>query len=679
MLIGAFLALSAPGNAAAGRSARILPITRIARPVPFPRPFTNFAAAHLTYYGGPVMPFTENAIVLWGSTGHTTALTTALPSFLTDFANSGNGNPYNIALEYHTQGLSGSTTNQPLTIGSRYLGAYTITPSTSSTNLTDAQVSAELKAQIAAGHLPAPRASFGGPVTEYYVMFPAADSICMGSSCSDVQFCAYHSNATYGAASIPFTYAILPESTPPDSGCGPSLGVGNLTSMTSHEMVESMTDSEVGSATTFGPPLAWYDATNGEIGDICNGEQATVTLGADTWTVQKQWSNTLNSCVSTDANLQGVAATFSTSSSGVPLGFNASATTSPNGTHTITNYAWDWGDGSSSSGSSATTTHAYASAGTRVVTMIATDASGATGVKFLSLTTRQLTVSAANGSVTSSPTGVSCGATCSANFLDGASVTLNETPATGYVFTGWSGDCSGTSTCVVTMSATRNVTATFAPAATSYLLTVAKAGTGTGTVTSSPAGISCGATCTHSYSSGTVVVLTAAPATGSTFAGWSACSGTGTCSVTMSSAKSVTATFNVSPPPPPPPPPPPTPPPPPPPPPTCVVPGVSGLTVAAAGTALTTAHCALGTVTSATSKTIPKGLIISQTPAAGSQGSNGEAVNVVVSSGAPKKPPAKLITLCYRHHTVHVSKAAAKKLRKHGAKLGKCKVVKKRP
>jgi uncharacterized repeat protein (TIGR02543 family) len=445
--------------------------------------------------------------------------------------------------------------------------------------------------------------------------------------------------------------------------------------MTSHEMVESMTDSEVGSATSYGPPLAWYDITNGEIGDICNGQQATVTLGADMWTVQKQWSNTLNSCVSADANLQGVAATFTTSSSGVPLGFNASATTSPNGTHTITNYAWDWGDGSSSSGSSATTTHAYASAGTRVVTMIATDASGATGVKFLTLTTRQLTVSATNGSVASSPTGISCGATCSANFLDGASVTLTETPATGYVFTGWSGDCAGsTTTCVVTMSAARNVTATFAPSGTSYLLTVAKAGSGAGTVTSSPAGINCGATCTHSYSSGTVVVLTAAPATGSTFAGWSACAGTGTCSVTMSSAKNVTATFNVSPPPPPPPPPPS---PPPPPPPTCVVPGVSGLTVGAASTALNAAHCALGTVSTATSKTIPKGLIISQSPAAGSTGSNGEAVNVVVSSGAPKKPPVKRITLCYRHHTVHVTKAAAKKLRKHGAKLGACKVVKK--
>jgi hypothetical protein len=79
----------------------------------------------------------------------------------------------------------------------------------------------------------------------------------------------------------------------------------------------------------------------------------------------------------------------------------------------------------------------------------------------------------------------------------------------------------------------------------SFTLTVTKAGSGSGTVTSSPAGVNCGSDCSESYASGTNVTLTAAPAAGSTFAGWSgACSGTGSCAVTMSSARSVTATFN---------------------------------------------------------------------------------------------------------------------------------------
>jgi hypothetical protein len=79
-------------------------------------------------------------------------------------------------------------------------------------------------------------------------------------------------------------------------------------------------------------------------------------------------------------------------------------------------------------------------------------------------------------------------------------------------------------------------------------LTVTKAGTGAGTVTSSPAGISCGTTCTTqnaAFTNGTSVSLSAAPNTGSSFGGWSgACSGTGGCTVAMSQARQVTATFN---------------------------------------------------------------------------------------------------------------------------------------
>jgi hypothetical protein len=82
---------------------------------------------------------------------------------------------------------------------------------------------------------------------------------------------------------------------------------------------------------------------------------------------------------------------------------------------------------------------------------------------------------------------------------------------------------------------------------TTRALTVARAGTGTGTVTSSVSGINCGTTCTASYASGTSVTLTASAASGSTFAGWSgACSGTGTCTVSMTAALSVTATFNTT-------------------------------------------------------------------------------------------------------------------------------------
>jgi hypothetical protein len=155
-------------------------------------------------------------------------------------------------------------------------------------------------------------------------------------------------------------------------------------------------------------------------------------------------------------------------------------------------------------------------------------------------------VGSGDGTVTSSPTGITCGTTCSASFASGTSVTLTATAFSGSTFTGWSGaGCSGTGTCVVTMSAAQAVSASFTQM---YTLTVTSAGNGSGTVTSSPSGITCGATCSASFASGTSVTLTATAFSGSTFTGWSGagCSGTGTCVVTMSATQSVAATFMVS-------------------------------------------------------------------------------------------------------------------------------------
>ena len=152
---------------------------------------------------------------------------------------------------------------------------------------------------------------------------------------------------------------------------------------------------------------------------------------------------------------------------------------------------------------------------------------------------------AGSGSVTSSPAGIDCPSTCSASFDQGTGVTLTATAAAGSTFAGWSGGgCSGAGSCHVTMSAAESVTATFDPVP-HPTLTVARAGSGSGTVTSSPAGIDCGSTCSAAFEQGTVVTLTASPAAGSTFAGWSGggCSGTGACQVTISAAESVTATF----------------------------------------------------------------------------------------------------------------------------------------
>ncbi len=150
------------------------------------------------------------------------------------------------------------------------------------------------------------------------------------------------------------------------------------------------------------------------------------------------------------------------------------------------------------------------------------------------------------GTVTSNPAGINCGADCSEMYSSGISVTLKASADAGSTFTGWGGACSGSGDCTVTMDATKNVAASFF--LNRYALTVTRTGTGTGTVTSNPAGVNCGTDCSESYSFGTVVTLTANPASGSTFAGWSgACGGTGACQVTMTAAQSVTASFTLNP------------------------------------------------------------------------------------------------------------------------------------
>jgi|GEM_PF-3536041 len=86
---------------------------------------------------------------------------------------------------------------------------------------------------------------------------------------------------------------------------------------------------------------------------------------------------------------------------------------------------------------------------------------------------------------------------------------------------------------------------TYAQSIPGYALTITKTGTGTGTVAGNVGGISCGSTCSANYPSGTTVQLTATPDADSNFIGWGgACSGTGSCAVSMTDTQAVTAQFD---------------------------------------------------------------------------------------------------------------------------------------
>lgn len=148
-----------------------------------------------------------------------------------------------------------------------------------------------------------------------------------------------------------------------------------------------------------------------------------------------------------------------------------------------------------------------------------------------------------SGTVTSSPAGVDCPGDCSEAYVDGTDVDLTATADLGSSFAGWSGACTGTGACSVLMDADKSVTATFQTASFTLDVTV----TGSGSVTSSPAGIDCPGDCSETYLAGTEIELTPAPAAGHHFVQWSGdCGGTGACTVTMDQARSVGALFEES-------------------------------------------------------------------------------------------------------------------------------------
>jgi Divergent InlB B-repeat domain len=227
-----------------------------------------------------------------------------------------------------------------------------------------------------------------------------------------------------------------------------------------------------------------------------------------------------------------------TSPSAIDCGTACSANVSANGTITLTatpaagNVLQSWG------GACATTTG-------NTCTLTVTQATSASAT-FVAQTFALSVAVTGNGGVASQPAGIACGSTCSANFTAATSVVLTATPAAGQVLQSWGGACASasSSTCTVTMNQASSVTATFAAAPPSTFA-LAVAVTGSGSVSSQPAGIACGSTCSANFAAASSVVLTATPAAGQVLQTWGgACAGsTATCTLTMSAARNVTATF----------------------------------------------------------------------------------------------------------------------------------------
>ncbi|ORY47453.1 hypothetical protein BCR33DRAFT_807787 [Rhizoclosmatium globosum] len=234
------------------------------------------ASAHLTNYGGPVISNVEVHPIFYGNANYQSE-TNAFYAGVTQ------SSWYDVMAQYNV--YRGSA-----------VPGFSV-PATLSTLDDVNDIQPFLTNLIQTGQIK-PTAN-----TYYPIHFAPGISITQGGGASCSVFCAYHGTIDISSLNVGtkyLYYGVMPDQGGSCAGgCGSDPSeVNNMFSVASHELAEAATDAAVGVATTTGSPLAWYDNTNGEIGDICNAQQGT-TVGGDgvTYVVQTIWSNSANSCV----------------------------------------------------------------------------------------------------------------------------------------------------------------------------------------------------------------------------------------------------------------------------------------------------------------------------------------------------------------------------------------------
>jgi hypothetical protein len=279
----------------------------------------------------------------------------------------------------------------------------------------------------------------------------------------------------------------------------------------------------------------WFGLTNAttgapNAGGLAYGEQIHLALGEAT---DAPPQGTVRVCGPKTLTVQKTGSgTVSSSQAGIDCGTSCSASLEDDSAATLTaaaapGYAFrGWSGCASVNGTQCT---------------VAMSADRSVSANFVAQ--RALSVErSGSGSVASSPAGISCGASCGVTLDHGSTVILYPSATPGYSFRGWSGcDSVGSSNqCTIAMGADRTVSANFSGPRT---LTVQKSGTGT--ITSSPAGIDCGSSCGTTVPDGTTLTLTPTAASGYAFRGWSGCDSVSgnRCTVLMNAGRTVSASF----------------------------------------------------------------------------------------------------------------------------------------
>ncbi len=249
-------------------------------------PVANATGPTAQYYGGTVTANAKVYVVWWGDPSMINSAVTAAKGGIADFfagvTNSSfmdglNQYSTNISVQAGThKGMAG--TGQLIGRGN-YAGTLTLTNSPSG-DVTDAQIQTALDAAFAAGTLPAPDDN-----AIYAVYFPKGLTVTLDGSKSCAGFGAYH-EAIIETQRHNAYYLVIPD-------CGSSFN--GWTSVSTHELVEAMTDNIPTPASSPDYPQAWNDSMGNEMGDLCNSS-GTVMTDLGTFTVQTIWDERTQAC-----------------------------------------------------------------------------------------------------------------------------------------------------------------------------------------------------------------------------------------------------------------------------------------------------------------------------------------------------------------------------------------------
>lgn len=249
------------------------------------------AKTQLLYYGGPVISTPKVFTVFWGSNVDAATkqkiggfYAAAVDSSLMDFLNQYKTNIKGV------DGREGS--NQSIGRGT-YGGEFTITPMHTSKNLDDRDIQAELESQIQNHKLPVPDDN-----TLFMIHFPAGISITIEGAASCSSFCAYHEGFVSKSLGNIF-YGVMPDlaSGACSFGCGFNGNpFANTTVVSSHELVEAITDPFPTPGSSPSYPQAWNTNDGNEIGDLCASTSTQLKTSKGIFQLQREFDNATHSC-----------------------------------------------------------------------------------------------------------------------------------------------------------------------------------------------------------------------------------------------------------------------------------------------------------------------------------------------------------------------------------------------